>query len=509
MRLALRVLVGVLAVVLLVACGQQETETPAAPEAGEAQTPETEAPVAETPAGEAAEAEAEENSTPEEQPAEAAEEEAEDDEIGFSDIQSTDFSVSLELVAEGFIQPVNLTHAGDGSGRLFVVDQVGQIYIISADAEVLDEPFLDIADRLVEINTEYSERGLLGLAFHPDYANNGRFFVYYSAPLRDEAPEGWNHTTHLSEFTVSDDPDRADPDSERIIMQYDQPQVNHNAGQIRFGPDGYLYVPLGDGGGADDNGEGHVDDWYEENEGGNGQDVSEKLLGSILRIDIDSGDPYAIPEDNPVLGDNAGPDEQWAFGFRNPYSMHFDSGGDNWLLVADAGQNIWEEVSVVEAGGNYGWNVYEGTHCFSTDDPDAEDAGPCPEEDPWGNTLRIPVIEYRNINHPFGLGLVIIGGTIYRGERVPDLQGMYVFGDWSTSRETADGQLFVAEVGEPDDGLWPVLALSTSDDTMGRLEGEAILAFGVDEDDEIYILTTRSTGPSAPDGSVYRIGSAD
>lgn len=477
MRHALRILVSVL-LLALAACEQQENGAPEAQVTEPADIQETE-------------------------PAEGGEP------VSAELLQPTDFTIALELFADGFVQPVNLTHAGDGSGRLFVVDQVGQIYIVNADGEVLDEPFLDIGSRLVDVNPEYDERGLLGLAFHPDYASNGRFFVYYSAPLRDEAPEGWNHTSHLSEFTVSDDANSADPDSERIILQVDQPQTNHDAGQIRFGPDGYLYIPLGDGGGADDNGEGHVDDWYDDNEGGNGQDVSENLLGSILRIDIDNGDPYGIPSDNPVLGDNAEADEQWAFGFRNPYSMHFDSGGENWLLVADAGQNIWEEVNVVESGGNYGWNVYEGTHCFSTDDPDAEDAGPCPEEDTWGNPLLMPVIEWRNINHPFGIGLVVVGGTIYRGENVPELQGKYVFGDWSTSRATASGQLFVADVGDVNGDLWPMHALSTTEDTMGVLSDDAILAFGIDESDELYVLTTSTTGPSERDGKVYRFAPAD
>jgi hypothetical protein len=280
-------------------------------------------------------------------------------------------------------------------------------------------------------------------------------------------------------------------------LQIDQPQVNHNAGQIRFGADGYLYIPLGDGGSANDSGQGHVSDWYAENAGGNGQETEQNLLGSILRIDINSGDLYSIPADNP-LGD-----EQWAWGFRNPYSMHFDSGGEHWLMVGDVGQNRWEEVDVVQAGGNYGWNVLEGTHCFSTSNPDWDDVGPCPDVDPDGNPLRNPVIEFRNMNRLNGIGLVVIGGTIYRGDAIPALQGMYVFGSWSSSWSAARGQLFVAQPGSPDT-LWQMFALPTSGDAMGRL-GAAILAFGVGEDGEMYVLTTGAIGPSGNSGQVWRI----
>lgn len=408
-------------------------------------------------------------------------------------------TVGLQQVAGGMVHPVTMAHARDGSGRLFVADQTGQIYVIGADGAMIDTPFLDVSDRMVEINPGYDERGLLGLAFHPDYANNGRIFVYYSAPLRDGG-QG-DHTSHLSEFTVSvDDPNAADAGSERVVMQIDQPQANHNGGQIRFGPDGYLYIPLGDGGGANDNDDGHVDDWYAENAGGNGQDTEQNLLGSILRIDVNAGDPYGIPADNPRG------DEQWAWGFRNPYSMHFDAGGEGWLLVADAGQNLWEEASVVQAGGNYGWNVMEGTHCFATSNPDAE-AATCPGSDPEGNPLMGPVVEYRNLNGSGGIGLVIVGGTIYRGSAIPEMSGMYVFSSWSSSWSEPLGQLFVAQVGAPTE-LWPMWALPTTQDGMGKLDA-SVLGFGEDEAGEIYVLTAQSIGPQGETGAVWRIVPAD
>lgn len=210
--------------------------------------------------------------------------------------------VALQEIAGGLAAPVALAAPDDGSGRLFVADQVGLISIIDSNDTLLETPFLDLRDRMVGLDGNYDERGLLGLAFHPDYADNGRIFVYYSAPLRAGAPAGWNHTSVISEFSVSaEDPNRADPNSERIILQVDQPQANHNSGAIVFGPDGYLYIPLGDGGGGDDNGGGHAEDWYAANSGGNGQDLEANPLGSILRIDIDQGAPYGIPADNPGL----------------------------------------------------------------------------------------------------------------------------------------------------------------------------------------------------------------
>lgn len=421
--------------------------------------------------------------------------------------QGTTLTVGLELVAEGFTSPLALLSAPDDSGRLFVMDQIGVISIMTSEGELLAEPFLDIRDRMVELTPDYDERGLLGMAFHPDYAENGRFFVYYSAPLAEGAPEGWNHTSHISEFTAAaDNADIADPDSERILLQVDQPQANHNGGQIAFGPDGYLYIPLGDGGGADDNDPvGHVDDWYEVNEGGNGQDLDQNLLGSILRIDVDSegteGQLYGIPEDNP-FADVAGAAEIYAYGFRNPYRISFDMNGDPGLYVSDAGQVLWEEVSFVTSGGNYGWNVKEGTHCFSTANAE-ESLAECPDTDPDGQPLVDPIIEFQNANVEGGLGLTIIGGFIYRGSAIPELEGQYVFGQWSAGFASGDGSLFVAAPTQ-EDTLWAFqdLAITTTD--SGRLDA-FLLSFGQDADGELYVLVTDSLGPAGNTGRVYRL----
>ena len=415
-------------------------------------------------------------------------------------------SVGLELVAVGFTSPVALVASPDDSGRLFVADRPGQISIITADGQLSEQPFLDIQDRMVTLEGDYDERGLLGLAFHPDYANNGRFYLYYSAPLRAEGPAGWDHTSHISEFTVStDNPDTADPASERLLLQVDQPQSNHNAGSIAFGPEGYLYIPLGDGGAADDVDVGHVEDWYAENQGGNGQDLAQNLLGSILRIDVDNegtdGRAYAIPADNPFV-DIAGAEEIWAIGFRNPYRMSFDMGGDQALFVGDAGQNLWEEVSIVESGGNYGWNVKEGTSCFSTANPD-QSLDSCPAEDADGRPLVDPIIEYQNGNAPGGLGLVVIGGNVYRGSAMPEWEGFYIFGDWSTAFDQANGTLLIAM--PPDgDGLWTMQELMIAGSDNGRLN-EYLLSFGQDSSGEIYILTTENAGPAGSTGKIYRL----
>lgn len=416
--------------------------------------------------------------------------------------------IGLELVTEGLTSPVVFTPIDDGSGRYLIADQVGLIHVLNADGELLETPFLDVRDRMVTLMEGFDERGLLGLALHPNFADNGRFFVYYSAPLREGAPQEFNHTSHISEFHVSvDDENVADPDSEQILLQVDQPQFNHDGGQILFGPDDYLYIPLGDGGNANDVGEGHVEDWYDVNEGGNGQDRTSNLLGSILRIDVDGegadGQPYAIPEDNPYVDGQEAFPETWAYGFRNPFRMSFDVGGDNALYVADVGQDRWEEVSIVTAGGNYGWNVKEATHCFSTSNP-AEDLEECPDETPDGEPLIDPVIEYQNANQEGGLGLSIIGGYIYRGQALSGFEGQYIFGDWSTQFGQGLGKLFVAMPSDTEGELWPMEELTIADREDGNLN-EFLLSIGEDLDGELYILTTETPGPTGETGKVYRL----
>jgi glucose/arabinose dehydrogenase len=420
-------------------------------------------------------------------------------------------AVGLRLVADGFTSPVALVEAPDGSGRRFVVDQVGVIRILTVGGNLLPEPFLDLRSRIVPLMPAFDERGVLGLAFHPGYAGNGRFFVYYSAPLRPGAPAGYDHTARVSEFRVSAaNGNRADPASERVILEVDKPQFNHNGGTLLFGPrDGYLYMSIGDGGGADDVGLGHVEDWYASNAGGNGQDIQQNLLGNILRIDVDRGAPYAVPADNPFTGMPGcldGCDEIWAYGFRNPYRMSFDLGGARDLFVGDAGQELWEEVSIAVKGGNFGWNVKEGTHCFSTDNPD-ESPPECPDtvgapHPRAGDPLIDPVIEYANHHQPGGLGATVIGGHIYRGRALPQFSGRYVFGDWSREFEEPDGSVFVAMSRKK--GIWHMEQLRIATSPTGRV-GHYVLGFGQDLAGEMYVLTTDQTGPAGMTGKVYRL----
>jgi glucose/arabinose dehydrogenase len=417
--------------------------------------------------------------------------------------------IGLRLVADRLTSPIGIVAAPDESGRLFVLDQIGLIRIVTSDGTLLAKPFLDLRSKIVPLMREFDERGLLGLAFHPNYSQNGRFFVYYSAPLRAGAPSRFDHTSHVSEFSVSGNPNRADAASERILLQVDEPQFNHNGGTVAFGPDGFLYVSLGDGGGADDVGLGHVGDWYKANAGGNGQDIQQNLLGSILRIDVDGGDPYGIPADNPFAatpGCADGCDEIFAYGFRNPYRFSFDLGGAHRLFAGDAGQELWEEVSIVDKGGNYGWNVKEGTHCFDTDNPDVSPPE-CPDNvgkghPRAGDPLIDPVIEYANHHQPGGLGAAVVGGFVYRGSTLPQLSGRYVFGDWSREMEEPDGTLFVASPRKR--GLWLMQELRIATEPSGRIE-HYVLGFGQDPTGEIYVGVSERTGPTGRTGKVFKL----
>jgi glucose/arabinose dehydrogenase len=415
--------------------------------------------------------------------------------------------IDLEMVADNFVSPIGVVPIPDNSGRLVVIDQIGRLWVIDSDGNKLPAPFIDLTSRMTTLNPGFDERGLLGLAFHPQYASNGRFFVYYNAPRRAGGPTPttlWNNLARFSEFKVSADPNIADAASERVLLEIDDPQGNHNGGTLAFGPDGYLYMSIGDGGGANDTAPGHVMDWYLPNAGGNGQDLDSNLWGSILRIDINNGTPYGIPPDNPFVN-KAGMDEIYAYGFRNPYRMSFDMSGGNKLYVGDAGQVLYEEVSVVEKGGNYGWNVKEGTHCFNAASPLTPFAS-CPDVDPLGNRLIDPVIEMNNVQNPAGgvVTLTIIGGNVYRGNDVPGLRGKYIFASFSKS-SAPQGEIFMAQPAGP--GLWPFQELNFKSYTDHL--GQFVKGFGQDLEGEVYVTTSTVLGPSGSTGKVYRIALAD
>jgi glucose/arabinose dehydrogenase len=343
--------------------------------------------------------------------------------------------VSLRTVASGLQQPLFAAHAGDGSGRLFVAEKAGVIRVLR-DGLLLERPFLDLRDR---VKSGGSEQGLLGLAFDPNYARSGLFWVNYT---------GADGETVLARFRVSPEADLADPASEVVILTIDQPAANHNGGMIAFGPDGMLYVGMGDGGASNDRFE-------------NGQNP-DTLLGKMLRLEVtgDPGDRYSIPADNPwIRSDWKGRetrDEIWAVGLRNPWRFSFDrSTGDLW--IADVGQNEYEEVNLVRAGTpgglNFGWPITEGVHCFRQDSCDR--AG-----------LELPVHEYGHGEN----GCSVTGGYVYRGSAFPALAGAYLFGDYCSGR--------IWGLTEREGG-WEVVLLADT--------GLTVSSFGEDEAGELYV----------------------
>jgi len=304
-------------------------------------------------------------------------------------------------------RPVIITHPDDGTDRLFIAEQQGVIHLIPNDPGVNETTvFLDIEDQVVYKDRQ-NEEGLLGFAPHPDFKDNGKIYVYYTTT---EEPQ----TSVISEFTRSkQDPNKADPESERELMRISQPFWNHNGGTLLFGPDGYLYIALGDGGSANDP--------Y-----GNGQNLS-SLLGSILRIDVDhatGAKPYAIPSDNPFVDQEDARGEIWAYGFRNPWRMSFDPKTDR-LWAADVGQDIWEEINIVRRGENYGWNIREGLHPFVAKFAPPE---PQPESEIPSDYVK-PIWDYHH-----DIGKSITGGHVYRGEIFPELDGAYLYADYVTGK---------------------------------------------------------------------------
>lgn len=343
-----------------------------------------------------------------------------------------------------FPRMVHLTHAGDGTNRLWVVLQEGRIMVFPNTREVGEaKVFLDIRHK---VNRQGEEEGLLGLAFDPEYETNGLFYIYYSAadPRRSV----------ISRFVVSSgDPNLADPESELVLLLVAQPFSNHNGGHLIFGPDGFLYIGLGDGGSGGD-------------PLGHGQNLN-TLLGSILRIDVRGAtaqQPYAVPSNNPFVGVGGGVrDEIWAYGLRNPWRFNFDSVTDD-LWAADVGQNSVEEIDLIEPGGNYGWNVMEGFHCFPLYVESCNQSG-----------LALPIFEYSHTE-----GCSVSGGYVYRGQRLPALVGAYIYADFCSGR------------------IWGLRRSGAAVTEQALLADTSlsIPAFGIDEMRELYIL--------AFDGYIYR-----
>ncbi len=345
--------------------------------------------------------------------------------------------MAVEVVASGLDDPVYLT-APPGDPRLFVVEQAGRVMIVE-NGQLLSTPFLDIRDSV----RSGGERGLLSMAFHPEYADNDLFFVSYTSQ-----PNG---DTRIVRYSVSADPDRADLASARVTLEQDQPFGNHNGGLIVFGPNGKLYIGLGDGGSGGD-------------PQGNGQNTG-TLLGALLRIDVDGGDPYVVPGDNPFVG-RAGKDEIWAYGLRNPWRFAFDREAGH-LYIADVGQNDWEEVNVAstsQGGLNYGWNIMEGRHCYQAASCDT-------------SGLVLPVAEYDHSQ-----GCSVTGGYAYRGSAVPEIRGHYFYSDYCSGFLRS---FRYTGTGITDERSWDVGELGS------------VLSFGEDAAGELYMLSSN--------GNVYRI----
>jgi len=469
-----------------------------------------------------------------------------DDATVFAPIQPlSGISIELTRVASGFTSPLKGKPAPGEPGRLYIVDQVGKLWAVdlASGAKTL---FLDVGQRLVPLGVDgpetYDERGFLGVAFHPDYQHNGKLYTWTSEPNHG-APtfpttlpptHAADHQNVLAEWRAVDPGNpRAGvkASSRRELMRIDWPEFNHDAGDLTFGPDGLLYVPTGDGGGADDqDGEifddlvlgtpspvvGHGD--------GNAQKLN-RILGKILRIDVDGRNSrnghYGIPSGNPfVNGPHGAFGEIYAYGFRHPYRLSFDRANGK-LYVADVGQNDLEEVDIVVAGGNYGWHLKEGSFCFEpmgTDPGAAVPASQCRHALP--STLIDPIAQYDTDTE----GHAIIGGFVYRGTRIPALVGHYVFGDWSgvfnDEGPNDYGRLFYLEQTKFAPGklatIKEVANLSEEADELGLTTPPApagafaqtlgVEGFAEDDKGEIYVLGSKSGLPPGNDGVVLRLG---
>lgn len=405
-------------------------------------------------------------------------------------------TITLQSVATGFGSPVALAAPNDGTGRLFVVEQDGVIWVIEG-GQVLETPLLDVQNELDAPPSAGDERGLLGLALHPDFASNGRLFVYFNTPPSAEAPAGTVTQVRLAEFRINaGQPNVADAGTERVLFELAKPQANHNAGQLAFGPDGFLYIGIGDGGGAGDTGFGRTTGL------GNAQDTT-NLLGKILRIDVDSGTPYGVPASNPFASSTTARPEIYAYGLRNPWRFSFDtgSGGSEQLFAGDVGQALMEEVDIVQLGGNYGWNIKEGTLCFDAANHNLPLAT-CPNTGANGSPLLGPILEYRHTDAlGASFGSAVIGGFVYRGAALPNLVGMYVFGDYAIGFSTT-GKIFAAQ--QATTGTWSFAELKVAGTADGRL-GRFVLAFGRDAAGELYLLSRGGGGPSGMTGVVDKI----
>ncbi len=402
--------------------------------------------------------------------------------------------VRFESFARKLSGPVFMVPYQSGERAFLIGEQAGLISFLSEEGGTRGGAFLDLRSRLDWVREGFDERGMLGFALHPEFEKNRRFYLYFGTPLADDAPEGFDHTMRLSEFQTTEDGSRADPETERVLLEIHQHQWNHNSGNIAFGPDGYLYICVGDGGAANDLADGHA-------EGGNGQSL-ETLLGKILRIDVDAADGYAIPDGNPLVG-KPGRDEIFAWGIRNPWGLTTDHEGGNRMIFADVGQNRFEEANVLKAGANYGWPRFEGFAPFDQKNPAEPIKLDASRETSPDDTVH-PVIAYPH-NEGYGkfpaMGISITGGHVYRGAAVEGLQGHYLYADWAMSWAGPKYGIFAAKPA--DEGEWKSVRLPGGGSPEDR--DAWITAFAEDRDGEIYVLTNDSNTPRGQNGRIWKI----
>lgn len=442
-------------------------------------------------------------------------------------IERGDVTIGLHTVASGFGTPVTATSAPDDDDHLFVVEQSGKIWSVSigeddGDGTSTRRLFADLGAQGLNLGCffiNYDERGLFGLAFHPDYRKNGLLYTYQSQPhegtpklaankCNSTVPDHDNVVTEWRVNSPRSDDAVVDPTSGREVLRVAHPQFNHNGGDLRFGPDGLLYVPIGDGGAANDFGPGHIVP------GGNAQDLTD-LHGKILRIDPMAGSmtPYTIPASNPFVNKKGARGEIWAFGFRNPFKISFDS-RTGQLYAADVGQNDVEEIDIVTRGVNYGWPIKEGTFAFSGSGPGRGFVTGDKVTGPFVD----PIAEYDHCKGPVAPdlvgacpraeGIAILGGFVYRGKEIRELRGHYVFGDYSTNFFTSAGRLFYLD----DQNQVKELRIAGASEL-----GFSVLGIGRDARGELYVLgksgakpgNTGITDPNNTTGMVAKLTPAD
>lgn len=373
----------------------------------------------------------------------------------YSQGSPSSLTLKVQQVGANLQAPTDI--AFPGNGDIWITEQTGKIRVIK-NGKLSDAPLLDVHSKLVKIGDSYDERGLLGIALHPQFKTNRKFYVFYSTPSAKSS----DHTGVLAEYKLPTGSGAVDPNSGRIILTIEEPESNHNGGGIKFGPDGYMYVSFGDGGGQGD----------KHGEMGNGQKLT-TWLGKILRIDVNTTTGYLVPKDNPFVGKKPARPEIWAYGFRNPYRFSFDKASGQ-LFAGDVGQDLWEEVDIIKKGANYGWRIMEATHCYK------------PAEGCNTKGITMPIAEYSHRE-----GISVIGGYVYNGQQVPALKSKYLFADWT-------GRVFYLQKA----GVKWLRAAVT---LQNMPSGIKITGFGEDAAGELYVLTNGDTGPGNINGSVYKV----